>query len=75
MMSGTALCLMVAVGTLLTGCATRTGPSPSGVGEWPAYAHDQGGMRHSPLTQITRENVNQLELAWTYRTGGLGTYG
>jgi glucose dehydrogenase len=44
-------------------------------GEWPAYARDPGGMRHSPLTQVNRDNVGQLELAWTYRTGELGTYG
>ena len=43
-------------------------------GEWPAYARDPGGMRHSPLTQINRDNVTQLELAWTYRTGELATY-
>src|SRR5262249_52957081 len=27
------------------------------------------GSRFSPLTQITRENVARLEMAWTYRTG------
>ncbi len=26
-------------------------------------------MRHSPLTQISRENVKQLKVAWTYHTG------
>ena len=26
-------------------------------------------MRHSPLTQISRENVKQLQVAWTYHTG------
>src|SRR5262249_22722822 len=28
-----------------------------------------GGTRYSPLTQITRENVSQLEIAWTFHTG------
>lgn len=37
--------------------------------EWAAYGRDPGGMRFSPLTQITRENVAQLQVAWTYRTG------
>jgi len=34
--------------------------------EWPTYGHDQGGMRYSPLTQITPANVNQLKPAWVY---------
>jgi quinoprotein glucose dehydrogenase len=48
--------------------------SPVKSGEWPAYARDPGGMRHSPLAQINRDNVAQLEVAWTYRTGELATY-
>ena len=58
-------------GALLSGCA---GGMTVKSGEWPAYARDPGGMRHSPLTQINRDNVTQLELAWTYRTGELATY-
>lgn len=38
-------------------------------GEWTAYGRDAFGSRFSPLTQITRENVSRLEVAWTYRTG------
>jgi quinoprotein glucose dehydrogenase len=34
--------------------------------EWPTYGHDSGGMRFSPLTQITPANVGRLEVAWTY---------
>ena len=34
--------------------------------EWPTYGHDAGGMRFSPLTQITPANVSQLTVAWTY---------
>jgi len=33
------------------------------------YGRDPGGARFSPLTQITRQNVNQLQVAWTYHTG------
>lgn len=42
--------------------------------EWPAYGGDPGGMRHAALSQITPENVDQLKLAWTYRTGELDYY-
>ncbi len=34
--------------------------------EWPTYGHDSGGMRFSPLTQITPANVNTMEVAWVY---------
>ena len=43
-------------------------------GEWPAYGRDPGGMRFAPLDQVNRENVQQLEIAWTYRTGELVHY-
>ena len=36
---------------------------------WPTWGGDAGGSRHSPLTQITRENVGRLELAWRFHTG------
>ena len=38
---------------------------------WPHYGGDEGGSRFSPLTQINRENVAQLELAWQFRTGAV----
>ena len=38
-------------------------------GDWRAYGRDAGGSRHSPLSQITRENVSQLRVAWTFSTG------
>jgi quinoprotein glucose dehydrogenase len=39
--------------------------------DWPAYGRDAGGSRYSPLNQINRDNVKQLKVAWTYRTGHL----
>ncbi|MEI2418496.1 PQQ-binding-like beta-propeller repeat protein [Orrella sp. JC864] len=38
-------------------------------GEWHAYGRTGHGQRYSPLTQITPQNVSQLQVAWTYRTG------
>ena len=38
-------------------------------GEWPAYGHDPGGQRFSPLTGINTQNVQSLQVAWTFRTG------
>lgn len=37
--------------------------------DWLAVGGDRGCQRYSPLAQITRENVGQLQVAWTYRTG------
>ncbi|HKQ05183.1 MAG TPA: pyrroloquinoline quinone-dependent dehydrogenase [Blastocatellia bacterium] len=39
--------------------------------EWPAYGRDAGGSRFSPAAQITRNDVNQLRVAWTYHTGAI----
>jgi quinoprotein glucose dehydrogenase len=39
---------------------------------WSAYGADGGGTRFANLTQITRDNVTQLQPAWTFRTGELG---
>jgi quinoprotein glucose dehydrogenase len=37
--------------------------------EWPYYGGDAGGSRYSPLTQITKDNVAALRVAWEYHTG------
>ena len=41
-------------------------PNPAASKEWPTYGHDPGGMRFSPLTQLTPANVDQLQVAWVY---------
>ncbi|MEQ1474500.1 MAG: pyrroloquinoline quinone-dependent dehydrogenase, partial [Candidatus Acidiferrum sp.] len=42
---------------------------------WPNYGNDAGGQRFSPLAQVNRDNVTQLKVAWTYRTGVLEQLG
>ena len=37
--------------------------------EWPNYGNDTGGMRYSTLSQINRDNVSTLKVAWTFHTG------
>ncbi len=39
------------------------------VAGWPTYGGSHHATRYSPLTQIDRDNVRHLEIAWTYRTG------
>lgn len=38
-------------------------------GEWHSYGRTAAGQRYSPLAEITPENVNKLQVAWTYHTG------
>jgi quinoprotein glucose dehydrogenase len=40
--------------------------------DWPNVGYDKAGTRYSPLTQVNKQNVKQLEVAWTYRTGDAG---
>jgi quinoprotein glucose dehydrogenase len=37
--------------------------------DWRAYGRSQFGQRYSPLKEITPKNVEQLKVAWTFRTG------
>ncbi len=46
-------------------------PMPEAGADWPAYGGTHHATRYSPLDQITKENVHQLELAWEYRTGDM----
>jgi len=39
--------------------------------DWPAYGHDAGGTRYSPLKQINKSNVGTLKVAWVYHTGDI----
>jgi quinoprotein glucose dehydrogenase len=34
--------------------------------EWPVYGGGAASIRYSPLTQINRENVKNLKVAWTF---------
>lgn len=39
--------------------------------DWPAYGGTYAAARYSPLEQITRDNVAQLQKTWEFRTGDL----
>lgn len=39
--------------------------------DWTAYGGTADGLRFSALNQITKANVRNLEVAWTYHTGDL----
>ena len=64
------LVLSLAMCALLVWAAAPT-PSDTSGDSWPYYGHDAGGMRYSPLTQINRDNVSTLKVAWTFHTGDI----
>jgi quinate dehydrogenase (quinone) len=37
--------------------------------DWPHWGRTPSGTRHAALDQLTPQNVQGLEVAWTYRTG------
>ena len=47
--------------------ATFTFPLLHAQNDWPSYAHDPGGQRHSPLKQINARNVSKLAPAWSFK--------
>lgn len=46
--------------------------SDEGTTDWGWYGGDAGGNRYAEAAQIGPGNVDQLAIAWTYRTGELG---
>ena len=62
----------VSAGLVLSLAAAAQQATPQGpqiTNEWPNVGNDPGGMKFSPLTQITPTNVTQLTKAWTYDLG------
>ena len=56
---------LLLLGFLSTGCAQSKFQPPA---EWPVYGGDPAGTRYSPLDQINRGNVRQLQVAWTWHS-------
>ena len=63
------------IGLLLAGfCLTLVLSAQNGArnGEWRAYGGDEGSTRYSPLDQINRDNVKNLQVAWTWKFDNFG---
>ena len=56
---------------LLPGCS---GNDSTGQSDWPLYGRDYNNQRFSPLTQINRKNIDQLQLSWKYKTDKKSTF-
>ena len=60
------------VSILISACSTEEPEQSTSINtNWDTYLGDPGRSHYSQLTQITRENVDQLELAWKYDSGEL----
>ena len=63
---GVVVCAAVASWSLAVSGQQRGNARVPLAQEWPTYGHDPGGMRYSPVTQLTPANVGQLQVAWVY---------
>ena len=86
LIGGGALAVLLILGGILVGFANRAGPSlsvPAGSGDmaepglyqtgadWPAFGGTYAARRYSPLSQINRDNVEELERVWLFHTEDL----
>ncbi len=67
---------LIAIGSTLAawlvltiGVMRCSASSDGRAGEWPYYGGDQASTKYSNLTQINKNNVSTLTLAWTWKTG------
>jgi quinoprotein glucose dehydrogenase len=60
------------VATIVCCTVAADGQTGAPVGEWRTYGADLANTRYSPLTQISAQNFNQLEVAFRFRTESLG---
>jgi quinoprotein glucose dehydrogenase len=71
----TRLVAAVALAVVAAGCTTdetstaavpaAEAPSAAApIGEWPAYGADKAGTKYSPLDQINRDTIANLQIAW-----------
>jgi quinoprotein glucose dehydrogenase len=65
--SAAGLTLMLAAGLGVAVAVAQRSQAPSLASEeWRYYGADAASTKYSPLTQITRANVNSLEIAWRW---------
>ena len=63
-------CTMASV--LLLSAHSEQNPAAPETHDWPVYGGASDNMHYSPLTQINRANVKQLEVIWSFDTGERG---
>jgi quinoprotein glucose dehydrogenase len=64
------------LGLLLTIAAwpsAGSGQNGATTGQWRAYSAEEGSTRYSSLDQINKENVKNLQVAWTWKFDNFGS--
>ena len=72
------IALLLGAAAMVPAAQARTDAVEVDPADWPRYARDLGGQRYSPLDEINRGNVENLDQAWSYRLrpeGGAGLLG
>ena len=64
--------MLAAVAILLAAGVAAPAQQGAGEGEWRYYGGDAGSTKYSPLDQINRDNVTDLQVAWRWRTDNFG---
>jgi quinoprotein glucose dehydrogenase len=60
---------LVLIASVSVTSSSRSQSPDDGHAGWPSYGGDAGGSRYSSLTQIDKNNVSQLKIAWEIHTG------
>jgi quinoprotein glucose dehydrogenase len=58
-----ALATVLCLGSFLV-----TSPHAGNIGEWPSYGADKASSKYVPLAHLTRDNVQQLRVAWRWHS-------
>ncbi|RUW92105.1 membrane-bound PQQ-dependent dehydrogenase, glucose/quinate/shikimate family [Mesorhizobium sp. M7A.F.Ca.US.010.02.1.1] len=65
-------------GVIRNTVAATEAPTPAAAAsstDWRHYGRTPAGTRYAPIDQITRDNVKDLKVAWTFRTGDVPVKG
>src|ERR1044072_5779706 len=62
----------VCASALMVAVSARRAQHGAANGDGRAYAGDNGGTRYAPLDQITRDNVKDLQVAWSWKFDNFG---
>ena len=63
---------LAAIGVAAAFMTSVAGQHGSTDGEWRFYGGDAGSTRYSPLSEINKDNVKDLRIAWRWKTENLG---
>ncbi len=64
--------IVVAITTSIIVTASQPSVAQSALHDWPIYGGTPENNHYSTLSQINRENVKQLQVAWSFDTGESG---